>query len=541
MERLTADKKYDAATRYNKGESAIKLGDEFGVSRSSITRWGKQVDKFKPKPGVVDEFAHVRGPFKEFGVTGLNRFGGPHGSSLNEDYITAWENLATMIPLVKEMRDDPVIGAVLFAVQMSMRQAEWSVTPFSDEAVDKEAAEFLEQCMEDMSHTWDEHIAQALTFIEYGWATFETVYKRRLGLDKSVASQYDDGLIGWRKFAFRSQDTMAPGREWIFDEHGAILGMNQQAPPDWKFVSIPSSKMILYRTNTEKNNPQGRSALRTSWKAWYFAKNLSEIEGIAAERMGAGLPVIYLGEGTKLGDGADTDFEFAKKLVRDVRADEQMGVVIPYPKMTETKDGRGALFEFESPPSKGLIDFDKAIERYNQQIAQTLLAQFIFLGLSERGTQGLAVRITDFFSDAIEGWLRATADILNRFAVPTLFHLNATKFNAINGFPKLEAGPITKIDLEKFMDGLSSAIESGALFPDEGTERTVRQVLELPLKDTPEAGEALEPPVPEKKPETKSPDLGKDDEETDTDEFDGLEAVRLQAIDLLNELKDIDG
>ena len=42
-------------------------------------------------------------------------------------------------------------------------------------------------------------------------------------------------------------------------------------------------------------------------------KNFAEIEGISAERMGGGLPVIYLGEGTSKA-GSKSDFEFAKSV-----------------------------------------------------------------------------------------------------------------------------------------------------------------------------------------------------------------------------------
>ncbi len=535
---LSKADKLSAATRYKDGESAIKISEELGVSRSTVTRWGNSVESLR------EDFKAVPKKFGEFGVTGLNRFGTRGiGSSIIEDYLTPWENLSTMIPLVREMADDPIIGSVLFAIEMMIRQSEEGVVPFSESEIDQSAAKFLEECLIDLTHTFSEHISQVVSFVKFGWSCFEVVYKRRTGLDAPIPSQYNDGLIGWKKFAFRSQDTLAPGREWLFDDNGAILGMNQQAPPDFKFVSIPISKMILYRTNHEKNNPQGRSALRAAYRAWYYSKNLSEIEGIAAERMGAGLPVMYLGEGTKLGEGTDTDFEFAKKLVRDIRADEQMGVVIPYPKMTHTTDGKGALFEFVSPPSKGLIDFNAAIARYNQQMAQTLLAQFIFLGLAERGTQSLAIRQTDFFTQAIEGWLKHIADQINRFLIPTLFSLNESKFNSIGGFPKIEFSPIAQIDIDKFMEAISNAVGAGALQPDEGTERAVRQHLELPLIGTPEAGKAIEIPEPEgssHKPgesSHKSPDLGKDKEAEGTDE---MNRMRETAIEMLEQLRTMD-
>jgi hypothetical protein len=463
-----------------KKAGATALADEYGVSRTTIYRARDEIEQLQDRAG----------PFGEFGLTGLTRFGG----TVREDYHRDWQMLDKMVPLVKEMLDHPIVGAVTFAVEMSIRGAEWTVTPAGEDSADQEAAEFIRECFEDMSHTWDDHISQATSMLPYGFAPFEIVYKKRLGLDTDPASKYDDGKIGWRKFAFRAQDTLTPGDEWVFDENGGIQGMNQTAPPLWSKVSIPIEKMILYRTTAAKNNPQGRSALRSAYIPWYYSKNLAEIEGIAAERMGTGLPVMYLGDGTRL-KGAESDFEFAKKAVRDVKTDEQMGLVLPFPKMTT--DGRGVLFELVSPPSRGMIDFHKTIERYNQQIAQVLLAQFIFLGLTEIGTQALVVELTEFFSDSITGWLKAIADTLNQHVIPRLFRLNAT--TGMSAFPKFEVGQIGDLDVKGILESLQIAVDSNVLDPDEGTERVVRQLLDLPQADSPEAGKSLSeirPPEP---------------------------------------------
>jgi len=333
--------------------------------------------------------------------------------------------------------------------------------------------------MHDMSQSWDDHIGQAISMVPYGFAPFEICYKRRRGPDKDPESNFDDGLIGWRKFAYRSPDTLAPGNEWLFDEAGGVQGLNQQAPPDYTPVTIPIEKMLLYRTSAVKNNPQGRSALRSSYIPWYYAKNLAEIEGITAERMGTGVPTIYLGEGTtKSGDGSD--FAMAKKVVRDLVVDEQEGIVFPHPKMTS--EGRGILFELISPPSRGPIAFDQTIARYNQQIAQTLLAQFIFLGLTERGTQALAVRSTDFFVEALAGWLRGMTQTLNRYAVPRLFRLNSSAFEGITDFPEVSVGSLGKFDVAAIVNAVATAMQAGALTPDEGIERVLRDTLRLPEK-----------------------------------------------------------
>jgi len=453
--------------RKNDGEAAPELASEYNVSRTTVYRYAKEAEAFQ----------ETRGAFQEFGVSGLNRFGG----SVQEDYDRQWRTLTDMVPLVKEMLDHPTVGATAFAVEMTLRRSEWLVEPFKLPDVeepaeqDLRAARFLEECIDDFSHTFDDHITQVVSMLWYGFAPFEIVYKRRLGADGPVESRFDDGRIGWRKFAFRAQDTLSPGDEWDIDENGGIQAMHQSAPPSYTPVTIPIEKLLLYRTTAAKNNPQGRSALRSAFISWWYSKNFSEIEGIAAERSGAGLPVMYLGKGTST-KGANSDFDFAKQVVRDTRADEQAGVVIPHPKMTS--EGVGIEFELLSAPSRSMFDFHKTIERYNHQIAQTLLAQFIFLGLTEFGTQALVIELRDFFAEAVSGWLKTISNVLNRFAIPRLFRMNT--FEGLGGLPQLVPGPVGEVDLEMITEAIERVVSSGAVTPDQGVEDEIRRLLSLP-------------------------------------------------------------
>ena len=50
--------------------------------------------------------------------------------------------------------------------------------PASSAQPDQLAAQFVESCMEDMSHTWDEMISEILSMLVYGWSRHEVVYKK---------------------------------------------------------------------------------------------------------------------------------------------------------------------------------------------------------------------------------------------------------------------------------------------------------------------------------------------------------------------------
>lgn len=456
--KLSEQQKADAVSKIAAGANITQLADEFGVSRSTLYRARDQA-------ATAEEFANQpKAPsYTEFGVTGLQRFGG----TVREDYNRIWQNLQTMVPLVKEMLDHPIVGSTLYAVEAYLKNADWTVIPGGDSPADLAAAEFLEENMHGMSTSWTDFITQALSMLSFGFAPFEICYKR-----------LDSGRIGWRKFAFRSQDTLAPGHEWEFDPNGGIKGMYQQAEWNKPEVFIPIEKMILLRTTAAKNNPQGRSLLRPAHMAWYYAKNLGEVEAISAERMGGGLPVIYLGSDSSKA-GYNSDFALAKSIVGNVRSDEQSGIVFPRAKQGFAEKGKGILFELVSPPSKGAIDFDKMVQRYNLQISQTLLAQVIFLGGgANTGSNALAVELNRVFEQSLRGFLLNIVDTLNRFPVPRLFSFNT--YDIGENYPTFSAQLPSNMSALELVTALTTAVSGTVLTKDESVETLVRKSLQLP-------------------------------------------------------------
>ena len=139
----------------------------------------------------------------EVGISGLNRTGG----WIFEEWLNDLKGIKG-INHYKEMRDnDAVVGAFLFAVEMLIRQVKWRVDKAGDSQEDKEAAEFVEQCLfEDMEGTWQELISEILTELTFGWAYFEMVFKKRNGESKDLKmnSKFNDGRIGFRKIALRN-------------------------------------------------------------------------------------------------------------------------------------------------------------------------------------------------------------------------------------------------------------------------------------------------------------------------------------------------
>ena len=95
---------------------------------------------------------------------------------------------------------------------------------------------------------------------------------------------------------------------------------------------IPIEKALLFRTTSKLNNPKGRSCLRSAYTSWYYQKRITTIEAIGIERDLAGLPVAFVPP-QLLSDNATAQESAAlneiKKIVRNIRRDEQAGLVFP--------------------------------------------------------------------------------------------------------------------------------------------------------------------------------------------------------------------
>ena len=179
-----------------------------------------------------------------------------------------------------EMVHDPVAGAVLFIVEQLVRSAKWTVNPAPKGNSAKRDAEFLEANMHGMSHTLGRLYHRGIHDAAIWFFS---------GRDLLPRSQRQDHV---EKLPFRAQDTIA---RWIFDKDGGIKGFEQN--PNWevgfrKPRPIPIEKALLFRTKSIKNNPEGVSVFRSSYRPYYFKKRIEVIEAISIERNLAGYPVL---------------------------------------------------------------------------------------------------------------------------------------------------------------------------------------------------------------------------------------------------------
>lgn len=416
-------------------------------------------------------------PFVELGVSGLSRTGG----FVTDEFVKTLRGQRGM-RVWREMADnDPVVGALLFAIERLILQIDWRVDPYeSDDQNDADiaVADFVESCLYDMSQSWDATISDILSMLTYGYAYSEIVYKRRLGPDQKDAkrrSQFNDGKIGWRKVAVRAQETTY---EWVFDEDGGIQGMWQEDPVTGKMVMIPIDRALLFRTSTVRNNPEGRSLLRNAYRPWKFKKTIEEIEAVGIERDLAGLPVALVPpsilSATATGNevAARTAIE---NLVRGIKRNENEGVLFP---LAYDENGR-ELYKLTLLNAGGArqFDTDKIVGRYDQRIAMTVLADFILLGHENVGSFALGASKIDLFTTAISQIAGSIAEVFNQYAIPRLLKMNGMDTSRP---PEIAFGDLTHIDLAVLGDFIAKVAGTGALVIDAALDEHLRTVSGLP-------------------------------------------------------------
>lgn len=412
---------------------------------------------------------------RSVGATGLRHFSGV----IKENALPQLDGQQG-IAIYKEMSEnDPLIFGILSLIDRAVRRMDWRTEPASRKPEDMRAADHVEQCREDMSRPWKEFISEAMTMAPYGHCLTEICYKKRAGesCEPRFNSRFADGRVGWRDLPIRSQDTLW---RWHFSESGDIVAVDQWAPPTYAMVTIPMSKALLFRPRAHKNSPEGISVLRGAYTAWYRKRGFEALEGVGAERDLAGLPVMRV-PGEMMMGSADPamkqQLEYYKNIVKNVRRDEQEGLVLP-----SDVDMKGnKLFEFQLVSSGGArqYDVDKIIQRYDQRIAASLHADFVLLGqVGGTGSWAMHTDKTQLFAEAVESFVDTIVDVLNTQAVPRL--LAFCDFD-ITEHPRIAHGALTRTDKKELGDYILKLTQAGMpLFPNPQLEKYLLNIGNMP-------------------------------------------------------------
>jgi hypothetical protein len=433
-----------------------------------------QKELFKANAGDMRGRAHR---FTPAGVPGLRRKAGLVDDEYQKE-LKGKQGAKTY----REMGNHSVIGAALWIIELLTRQTTYAIEPADGTAEALEVAEFCQSAIDDMRGGMTGFMTEFLSALQYGWAWMEKVYKIRRGPEYTapmLRSKYTDGRIGIQRIGLIGQESL---HEWVWDEHGEVVGMVQMPPPpDSGLRKIPRSKALHVRFRYRLDNPEGHSILRVPYTSWYYHKNFQFVEAVGIERDLAGYPVAEVPpEILESDDPADTAIvDDYKDLVRKIKRDEYEGVVIP---AETSSDGNPTGYRLRLLNSGGRrpADVDPVLRRLDSRIAMSMLAEFLVVGLDKAGSYSLHSDKTSLFTTSLGAILDERDRQWNEEVFPELLRLNAIP-PALR--PTMKHGDIEKVDLAALGSFLQAAIGSGAVSLDDQLEDWTRERAGLPARD----------------------------------------------------------
>lgn len=389
-----------------------------------------------------------------------------------------------VIETYKLMSKDATVSSAINLIKIMLARIDWYFDPGqdADDALRKRT-EFLNECMEDMEHSWAEFIQNVSSSYTYGFSVHEKVYRRRR---PETGSRFNDGLIGWKKLPIRSQDTISG---WIFSEDGReLLGVEQdlsviesagryrllkQNKSEGSRIEIPRKKIMLFRVNPERDNPEGNSLLKSVYYAWKYRTTIQEQEAIGIVRNMVGtpclsMPPVYMSEDATPEQKAIYDY-YRNALV-NMENNEQSAIILPNAYDPETKQ---PLFKFEllSVSSGRQYDTSAIINRWDNTILTALFADFLRLGQDQVGSFALAGAKTSLMAMAIEARLREIADVINNDLIPQTFALNGWPTDKL---PKIKYTDLDEVDLDEFSKAVQRIFSVNAIEFDREIANAIR-------------------------------------------------------------------
>lgn len=399
---------------------------------------------------------------REIGFTGTRNYS---GTITDEEYNVDLKDTKA-IPAYRKMRmSDAQINATCMVYELPIRAASWVIEPGSNDNVDMEIAEFVEnQLFNNLNFTFDSFLKNALKYLQFGFYVFEKVLKIT-----------DDNKVGLKKLAVRKPETI---EKWMIDKETGDLDYVEQfaATPagSFKRVNIENSKLLIFVNDQEGGNYKGISFLRSVYPNWKCKQLLLKIDTIRHDRQGLGIPVADLPVDAQEGDEAKL-----RDMLENLRAHQKQYII-------KQKD---QVIEWMDMKASSTTNPLESIKYHNQEMSNNILAQFMELGQAGTGTYALGKELRDMFNLSLLSITNYIAGVLNggiegRTLIRELVDLN---WPNVKNYPKIKANKIHQVDYVKLSSALNSLASQNLIQPDFDLENFVRDALGAPeLKETEE-------------------------------------------------------
>lgn len=357
-----------------------------------------------------------------------------------------------------EMTRNSTIASALLAEYVIALRVPRFIEPYDNSATHKKRAEFLDECLgvskpsNDMTHTFDDFIREALSMNKYGFSIHEKVFRVRRTKN---GSKYDDGKIGIKRLPIRPQYSI---EDFYYDDYGRdLLGVKQAVNTknfsktalatliEGNVVKIPRENFMLFNAEVANGKAVGVSPLSHVYDHWRELLKYKDLENIASSKNLNGLPVIYMPADAMTDDPDDPASEVYKTLrdgVSKVSVGQQSSLMLPSDRESESNSG-GRLYEIEllSASSSGITAIQSTVKRLTDEILMTLQADWLIDGNEMDSSK------TSLLIMSVEGRIREIFTRLNTDLIPDLWRRNGWDDTKI---PQIKYGTLKEVSMADF-------------------------------------------------------------------------------------------
>jgi len=393
---------------------------------------------------------------------------------LNEDFNRKFNNIREKYKIYDEMRkSDAQIAATLKALKLPVEATKWTVEPAENEEweiddQDQEIASFCEYVLfEKLNKSWSELVEEILTMLTFWFSVFEKVYFRceywewsKIGIDLKFRKQRT--IERWETFDWKAWVVQVP------------LWWDIRDVSQW-YISIPADKLLLFAHQKEWENYEWVSVLRSAYKHRYYKDYLYKFDAIRQERQAVWVPKVHINWNIPNEEQAEIE-----EAVKHLWAMENAYLYLPYSK-------EEVEVEFMDTRQVWDTKIQESIQHHDLMIARNILAQFMNLGTEwSWWSRALSEDHSDFFILSVKAIANLIVDVFNRYYIPELVRLNYDT----DRIPKL------KYDMEftntsQLVDNIVKLVNANVMLPDSNTEQYIREMLNVPKRDS-EAPDELE-------------------------------------------------
>ncbi len=364
-----------------------------------------------PEPGIT-------GAYSELTVPGNYAFGGIDYRELLNQKPVRPEEIQLMVDIDGHAR--ALFNAIKRPILRNAQRV-FIKPPSKDKGL--EEAEFISSNLLSPRHEggmtipFVKQIAHMCTAFLFGFKVFEKQFDR-------PGTVIDDGRIRLRKLAPRDSRTIT----FIVDDKGGLDGIKQRTSWRGRIIDreLNRDRMVYFAIDEEESPFYGKSIFLPSYYHFdkkhklYYITHLALAVGAMAPRMAKAKPAI-----------PEADKQKFLEALSNLGTNAAM--LVP--------DGFELLDQQLASGSTSSLPFMEMIRHHDLMMSQSLLAQVVDVGTSERGGGfSLSKNHLDMLNMAIESMMFDMGEMYNNFVIPELI-----EWNFGSGlYPRLVFPPLTE-------------------------------------------------------------------------------------------------